>query len=94
MHTKRIELGFFGRDFQVMGMTVEDYIQHAKAEHSSEVNEEKQMKKSGMRKNFREGKSGKKSNMSVGSKMSSSLKINDNTSVSPVIDSKESTISR
>ena len=36
---------FFGRDFQVMGMTVEDYIHHAKAEHSSEVNEEKQMKK-------------------------------------------------
>jgi len=32
-------------DFQVMGMTVEDYIHHAKAEHSSEVNEEKQMKK-------------------------------------------------
>ena len=28
-----------------MGMSVEDYINHAKAEHSSEVNEEKQMKK-------------------------------------------------
>ena len=56
--------------------------------------EEKQMKKSGMRKNFREGKSGKKSNISVGSKMSNSLKINDNNSVTPVIDSKESTISR
>jgi len=31
--------------FQVMGMSVEDYINHAKAEHNYEVNEEKQMKK-------------------------------------------------
>ena len=28
-----------------MGMSVEDYINHAKAEHNYEVNEEKQMKK-------------------------------------------------
>ena len=59
--------------------------------------EEKVVKKLGNKKGFKEGKHGKKSTISVGSKVSGSLKLNDTTTlgVTPVnFDSKESTLSR
>ena len=58
--------------------------------------EEKAMKKLGSKKGFKEGKHGKKSTISVGSKVSGSVKLNDTTlGVTPVnFDSKESTLSR
>ena len=57
--------------------------------------EEKAMKKAGAKKGFKDGKHGKKSNHSVGSKMSGSLKPIDTLGVTPVnADSRESTLSR